>query len=118
MYTTRFIPAKGQALVAEEDIKAGTRILEEELPGSAQGRDIVEITKGITLTGLQGLLPAQLQQFGKSLRPDLITRTFLVGEYLADYFDVDSGRSWNSLQVSCVNHSCCENAFFSSNLSL
>lgn len=142
MYTIRSIPGKAPGMFAEKDIKAGTRILEDELPASAKRDDIGESTIGESLarfrsllpehlqqfeklpwpdiTTLKSLSPEQLQQFEKLPLPDLTTRQSLMNRYLANnkIFDVESGRAGISLQPLLVNHSCCANAFFSCNLNL
>lgn len=104
-------------MIAEKDLKAGTRILEDELLVSIKGRSIDEITGERIGVSLESLSPAQ-QQFGKLHCPDLPTWTPLMRRYLANCFDMDSGRSGIFLKASRVNHSCLPNAFFSWNLKL
>lgn len=105
-------------MIAENEIKAGTRILEDELLVSITGHGIDKNTGERIGVSFEGLSPEQQQQFWKLHCPDLPTYTPLMSRYIANCFDVEPGRSGIFLKASRVNHSCCPNDFPSWNLKL
>lgn len=118
MYATRSIPGKGQGVFAEKEIKAGTRILEEELLFSIADKKIDEGIAARISASLEALPPEQQQQFQTLHCPDHPTWTPLVSRYLANCFEIGEGGSGIFLKASRFNHSCCPNAFFSWNENL
>ena len=105
-------------MIAENEIKAGTRILEDELLVSITDYGIDRNTGERMGVSFESLSSEQQQQFWESHCPDLPTYTPLMRRCLASSFDVDPERSGIFLKASCVNHSCCPNAFPSWNLNL
>lgn len=118
MYAIRPVPGKGQGVFAEKEIKAGTRILVDELLFSiTQSTKTESIGENIRVA-LEALPPEQQQQFETLCCPDLPAWTPLVSRYVANCFEVGVRVSAIFLKASRVNHSCRPNAFFSWNENL
>lgn len=118
MYTIRSVPGKGQGMFADKEIKAGTRILDDELLFSIAENTITESIGELIRVSLESLPPERQQQFEALCCPDHPTWTPLVSRYLANCFEVGARVSAIFLKASRVNHSCGPNAFFSWNESL
>ncbi|KAF6228516.1 hypothetical protein HO133_008246 [Letharia lupina] len=118
MYTIRSIPGKGQGMFANKDIKAGSRILADELLLSIAESKIDEGIGERISVSLHGLPPEQQQQFETLHCPDHPTWTPAVSRFLANCFEVEAPGSGIFLKASRINNSCFPNAFFSWNQNL
>ena len=118
MYAVRPVPGKGQGMFADKEIKAGTRILDDEILFSVTHSTEPDSIGESIRVSLEALPPEQQQQFGTLCCPDHPVRTPLASRYVANCFEVRDKVSAISLKASRVNHSCVPNAFFSWNENL
>ncbi|KAL9063070.1 MAG: hypothetical protein Q9161_009639 [Pseudevernia consocians] len=118
MYTTRFTSGRGCGMFADTEIKAGVRILADELLFCIADSTVNEgIGERISIS-FAGLTAEEQQQFNTLHCPYYPTGTPLVTRYLANCFEIQGVSSGIFLKASRINNSCCPNAFFSWNQNL
>ena len=105
-------------MFAEKGIRAGTRILDDEVLFWIADSSIDECIEDRISASLGSLPPEQQEQFEALRYPHHHTWTPLVSRFLANSFKMGSGKSGIFLKASRINHSCCPNAFFSWNQNL
>ncbi|CAF9933562.1 hypothetical protein IMSHALPRED_009393 [Imshaugia aleurites] len=105
-------------MFAKTAIKAGIRILDDELLFSISDSTVDEGIEARITVSLEALPSEQQQEFQTLHCPDHPTWIPLVSRYLANCFELGSGASGIFLKASRINHSCRPNAFFSWNLLL
>ncbi len=115
MYTIRSIPGKGQGMFADEEIKAGVRILADKLLFSVTDTTIDDGIGERISASLEGLPKEQQQQFETLYCPDYPSQIPLVRRYQANCFGLGAAHTGIFLRASRVNSSCCPNAYFAWN---
>ena len=118
LYKIQAAPGKGQGMFADGDIKAGVRILTEEVLFSIADKTLDERIGDRISESFGYLTPSQQQEFGTLHCPDSrrnIYWTPLLRRYFANAFEMTVGASGVFLKASRINHSCCPNACFAWN---
>ena len=118
LYVTQSVPGKGQGLCADREIKAGVRILTEEVLFSIVDNTVDESIGNRITESFGSLSPSQKQEFETLHCPDDRASNLwspVVRRYLANAFEMAVGTSGVFLKASRINHSCCPNACFAWN---
>lgn len=102
-------------MFADEEIKAGVRILADELLFSVTDSTIDDGIGERIRASLEGLPEEQQQQFETLYCPDYPSQSPLVRRYQANCFGLGAGHTGIFLKASRVNNSCCPNAYFAWN---
>ena len=118
MYTTRSVSGRGQGMFADKEIKAGVRILADEMLFSVTDTTINDGIGERISASLEGLPQEQQQQFEALYCPYYPTRMSLVRRYLSNCFGLGDAQTGIFLKAARINSSCCPNAYFSWNRDL
>ena len=121
LYTIQAIDGKGLGILADQEIKAGVRILTDEVLFSIADSTANESIENRISASFEYLSTSQKQEFETLHCPNIPTNSIwtpLVRRYMANAFEMAIGTSGIFLIASRINHSCCPNACFTWNSNL